>query len=141
MLKVSPLKGDIHFGKWGKLNSRYIRPFKKCLSDESLVIPLDEIHIDEKLHFIEEPGEIMDREVKRLKQSHIRVIKVRWNLGEAQSLLVYARVIINNSYVGTRGSISEEVSVPIHKLHTFVNYHDLSFGDKALLTEEDCDNP
>ncbi|GJS66782.1 putative reverse transcriptase domain-containing protein [Tanacetum coccineum] len=52
---------------------------KKCLSDKSLVIPLDEIHIDDKLHFIEEPVKIMDREVKCLKQSHIPLIKVRWN--------------------------------------------------------------
>ncbi|GJW65454.1 putative reverse transcriptase domain-containing protein [Tanacetum coccineum] len=52
---------------------------KKCLSDEPLAIPLDEIHIDEKLHFIEEPVEIMDREVKRLKQSRIPIVKVRWN--------------------------------------------------------------
>ncbi|GKG34934.1 hypothetical protein Tco_0437630, partial [Tanacetum coccineum] len=41
-----------------------------CLADESLAIPLDEIQIDEKLYFIEEPIEVMDREVKRLKQSH-----------------------------------------------------------------------
>ncbi|GKD06210.1 hypothetical protein Tco_1181184, partial [Tanacetum coccineum] len=52
---------------------------KKCLSDELLAISLDEIHIDDKLRFIEEPVEIMDREVKRLKQSHIPIIKVRWN--------------------------------------------------------------
>ncbi|GJV52495.1 hypothetical protein Tco_1448236 [Tanacetum coccineum] len=79
MLKVSPWKGVIHFGKWGKLNPRYIGPFKKCLSDEPLVIPLDEIHNDDKLHFIEEPVEIINREVKRLKQSRIPIIKVRWN--------------------------------------------------------------
>nr|GEW32553.1 hypothetical protein [Tanacetum cinerariifolium] len=52
---------------------------KKCLSDEPLAIPLDEIHIDDKLHFIEEPVQIMDREVKRLKQSCIPIIKVQWN--------------------------------------------------------------
>ncbi|GKB34325.1 putative reverse transcriptase domain-containing protein [Tanacetum coccineum] len=100
----------IRFGKRGKLNPRYIGPFKilakvgtvayrlelpeklscvhsifhvsnlkKCLSDEPLAIPLDEIHIDEKLNFIEEPIEIMDREVKRLKQSRIPIMKVRWN--------------------------------------------------------------
>ncbi|GJS69077.1 putative reverse transcriptase domain-containing protein [Tanacetum coccineum] len=57
----------------------YVSNLKKSLSDESLVIPLDEIHIDDKLHFIEEPVEIMDREVKRLKQSRIPIIKVRWN--------------------------------------------------------------
>ncbi|GJW64303.1 putative reverse transcriptase domain-containing protein [Tanacetum coccineum] len=52
---------------------------KKCLSDEPLAIPLDEIHINKKLNFIEEPVEIMDREVKRLKQSRIPIVKVRWN--------------------------------------------------------------
>ncbi|GJY17775.1 putative reverse transcriptase domain-containing protein [Tanacetum coccineum] len=78
MLKVSPWKGVIRFGKQGKLNPRYIGPFK-CLSDEPLAIPLDEIYIDDKLHFIEEPVEIIDREVKRLKQSCIPIIKVRWN--------------------------------------------------------------
>ncbi|GJX66281.1 putative reverse transcriptase domain-containing protein [Tanacetum coccineum] len=110
MLKVSPWKGVIRFGKQGKLNPRYIGPFKvlakvgivayrlelsqqlsrvhstfhvsnlkKCLSDEPLAISLDEIYIDDKLHFVEEPVEIMDREVKRLKQSRILIIKVRWN--------------------------------------------------------------
>ncbi|GKC04012.1 putative reverse transcriptase domain-containing protein [Tanacetum coccineum] len=49
---------------------------KKCLSDESLAIPLDEIHIDDKLYFVEESVEIMDHEVKRLKQSRIPIIKV-----------------------------------------------------------------
>ncbi|GJV27543.1 hypothetical protein Tco_1383991 [Tanacetum coccineum] len=52
---------------------------KKCLSDESLAIPLDEIQVDNKLHFVKEPVEIMDREVKRLKQSCIPIVKVRWN--------------------------------------------------------------
>ncbi|GKA60517.1 putative reverse transcriptase domain-containing protein, partial [Tanacetum coccineum] len=106
MLKVSPWKGVIRFGKRGKLNPRYIRPFKiiaklgtvayrlelleqlsrvhstfhvlnlkKCMSNETLAIPLDEIQIDDKLHFIEEPVEIMDHEVKRLKQSRILIVK------------------------------------------------------------------
>nr|GEV49404.1 putative reverse transcriptase domain-containing protein [Tanacetum cinerariifolium] len=52
---------------------------KKCLSDETFVIPLDEIQIDDKLHFIEEPIDIMDREVKRLKQNRIPIVKVCWN--------------------------------------------------------------
>ncbi|GKA19660.1 putative reverse transcriptase domain-containing protein [Tanacetum coccineum] len=57
----------------------HVSNLKKCLFDESLVILLDEIHIDDKLHFAKEPIEIMDREVKRLKQSRIPIIKVRWN--------------------------------------------------------------
>ncbi|GJU53741.1 putative reverse transcriptase domain-containing protein [Tanacetum coccineum] len=85
MLKVSPWKGVIRFGKRGKLNPRYIGPFRiiakvsQFEEDEPLAIPLDEIQIDDKLHFIEEPVEIMDREVKRLKQSRIPIVKVRWN--------------------------------------------------------------
>ncbi|KAD5961894.1 hypothetical protein E3N88_13367 [Mikania micrantha] len=46
---------------------------------KTLVISLEEIQIDNKLHFIEEPVEIMDREAKRLKQSRIPIVKVRWN--------------------------------------------------------------
>ncbi|GJZ07864.1 putative reverse transcriptase domain-containing protein [Tanacetum coccineum] len=110
MLKVSPWKGVIRFGKRGKLNPRYIGPFKiiakvgtvayrlelpeqlsrvhstfhvsklkKCMAEEPLAIPLDEIQVDDKLHFIEEPVEIMECEVKRLKQSRILIVKVRWN--------------------------------------------------------------
>ncbi|GJT83890.1 putative reverse transcriptase domain-containing protein [Tanacetum coccineum] len=56
-----------------------ISNLKKCLSDETLVIPLDEIRIDDKLHFVEEPLEIMNCEVKRLKQSRIPIVKVFWN--------------------------------------------------------------
>nr|GFB33372.1 putative reverse transcriptase domain-containing protein [Tanacetum cinerariifolium] len=110
MLKVSSWKGVIRFGKRGKLNPRYIGPFKiiarigtvayrlelpeqlsrvhstfhvskfkKYMAEEPLAIPLDEIQVDDKLNFIEEPVEIMDREVKRLKQSRIPIVKVRWN--------------------------------------------------------------
>ncbi|GJU64758.1 putative reverse transcriptase domain-containing protein, partial [Tanacetum coccineum] len=79
MLKVSPWKRVIRFSKQGNLNPRYIGPFKilakKCFVDEPLAITLDEIQIDDKLNFIEEPIEIMDREVKRLKQSRIPIVK------------------------------------------------------------------
>ncbi|GJR65604.1 putative reverse transcriptase domain-containing protein, partial [Tanacetum coccineum] len=109
MLKVSPWKGVVRFGKRGKLNPRYVGPFKvlekigtvayklelpqelsrvhntfhvsnlkKCYSDEPLAVPLEGLHVDDKLRFVEEPVEIMDREVKRLKQSCILIVKVRW---------------------------------------------------------------
>ncbi|GJY30669.1 hypothetical protein Tco_0414164 [Tanacetum coccineum] len=60
-------------------NTFHVSNLKKCLADENLIIPLEEIQLDDKLHFIEEPVEIMDREVKQLKQSRIPIVKVRWN--------------------------------------------------------------
>nr|GEX13482.1 putative reverse transcriptase domain-containing protein [Tanacetum cinerariifolium] len=92
MLKVSPLKGVVRFGKRGKLNPRYIGPLakvgtvayrlehpeqlrkvhnmfhvsnlKKYLYHKPLAISLDEVHIDDKLRFVEEPVEVMDHEFK-----------------------------------------------------------------------------
>ncbi|GJZ19536.1 hypothetical protein Tco_0556126 [Tanacetum coccineum] len=60
-------------------NTFHISNLKKCLSDESLVIPMKELQLDDKLNFVEEPMEIMDQEVKKLKQSRITIVKVRWN--------------------------------------------------------------
>ncbi|GKF30209.1 hypothetical protein Tco_0096551 [Tanacetum coccineum] len=57
----------------------HVSNLKKCLSDESLVIPMKELQLDDKLNFVEEPVEIMDREVKHLKQSRIPIVKVQWN--------------------------------------------------------------
>nr|GEU90437.1 putative reverse transcriptase domain-containing protein [Tanacetum cinerariifolium] len=81
MLKVSPWKGVVRFGIQGKLNPRvhstfHVSNLRKCYPDEPLAIPLDGLHIDDKLHFVEEPIEIMDREVKRLKQSRILIFKL-----------------------------------------------------------------
>ncbi|KAI3717828.1 hypothetical protein L1987_69691 [Smallanthus sonchifolius] len=56
----------------------HVSNLKKCLADENLHIPLDEVHIDETMHFVEKPVEIMDREVKQLKRSRIPIVKVRW---------------------------------------------------------------
>nr|GEX22611.1 putative reverse transcriptase domain-containing protein [Tanacetum cinerariifolium] len=58
-------------------NTFHVSNLKKCLLDENLIIPLEEIQLDEKLHFIEEPVEIMNRKVKQLKQRRIPIIKVR----------------------------------------------------------------
>ncbi|GJZ36169.1 putative reverse transcriptase domain-containing protein [Tanacetum coccineum] len=110
MLKVSPWKGVVRFGKRGKLNPRYVGPFKvlekvgsvayklelpeelsrvhntfhvsnlkKCYADEPLAVPLDGLHFDDKLQFVEEPVKIMDREVKQLRRSRVPIVKVRWN--------------------------------------------------------------
>ncbi|GKA29806.1 putative reverse transcriptase domain-containing protein [Tanacetum coccineum] len=57
----------------------HVYNLKKYLSDKLLAILLDEIQIDDKFNFIKEPIEIMDREVKRLKQSRILIVKVHWN--------------------------------------------------------------
>nr|GEV21268.1 putative reverse transcriptase domain-containing protein [Tanacetum cinerariifolium] len=79
ILKVSPWKGVVRFGKRGKLNPRYVGPFKKCHADEPLAVPLDGLHVDDKLHFVEEPIEIVDQEIKQLNRSRIPLIKVQWN--------------------------------------------------------------
>nr|GEW37778.1 putative reverse transcriptase domain-containing protein [Tanacetum cinerariifolium] len=103
LVKVSPWKGVVRFGKRGKLNPRYVEPFKvldkvgtvayklelsrvhntfhvsnlkKYHADEPLAVPLDGLHVDDKIYFVEEPIEIMDREVKWLKRSRIPLIKV-----------------------------------------------------------------
>ncbi|KAD6796492.1 hypothetical protein E3N88_07388 [Mikania micrantha] len=109
LLKVSPWKGVVRFGKKGKLAPRYVGPFKilerigkvayklelppelsnvhltfhvsnlrKCLADQDLQVPLDDIRVDDTMHFVEKPVEIMDREVKKLKRSRIPIVKVRW---------------------------------------------------------------
>nr|GEU45154.1 putative reverse transcriptase domain-containing protein [Tanacetum cinerariifolium] len=121
MLKVSPRKGVIQFKKQGKLNPRYIGPFKiferigpvesklelpeelsnvhstfhisnlkKCLSNESLFIPMKELRPDDKLNFVEELAEVMDREIKQLKQSHIPIVKKELNMKQRRLLELLA---------------------------------------------------
>nr|GEW32600.1 putative reverse transcriptase domain-containing protein [Tanacetum cinerariifolium] len=110
LLKVSPRKGVVRFGKRSKLSPRYVGPFdiverispvayrlrlpqelvgvhdtfhvsnlKKCLADVNLHVPLDEVKVDDKLHFVKEPIEILDRGVKKLKRRWIPIVKFRWN--------------------------------------------------------------
>ncbi|GKC58386.1 putative reverse transcriptase domain-containing protein [Tanacetum coccineum] len=134
MLKVSPWKGVVRFGKRGKLNPRYVGTFKvlekggsvayklelpqelsrvhntfhisnlkRCDSDEPLSVLVEGLHIDDKLRFVEEPAEIIDREVKRLKQSRIPIAKVRWNsrrgkiYGRKLGKRIVQKLLINGS--------------------------------------------
>ncbi|GJS98428.1 hypothetical protein Tco_0819598 [Tanacetum coccineum] len=60
-------------------NMFHVSNLKKCYADEPLAVLLDGLHLDDKLHFVEEPLEIVGREVKRLKRSRIPLVKVRWN--------------------------------------------------------------
>nr|GFB43768.1 putative reverse transcriptase domain-containing protein [Tanacetum cinerariifolium] len=60
-------------------NTFHVSNLKKCHADKPLAVPLDGLHFDDMLYFVEEPVEIVDRKVKRLKQSRISLVKVRWN--------------------------------------------------------------
>ncbi|GJT25149.1 putative reverse transcriptase domain-containing protein [Tanacetum coccineum] len=97
----------------------HVSNVKKCFLDEPLAIPLDEIQIDDKLHFIKEQVEIMDRKVKRLKQSHIPIVKERHASGHVfrlgpvwgcDSLVSRAKVIENQVMTISVISISSDSS-------------------------------
>ncbi|XP_024963133.1 uncharacterized protein LOC112503302, partial [Cynara cardunculus var. scolymus] len=56
-------------------NTFHASNLKKCLADDSLIMPLEDVQVDDQLHLIEEPIEILDREVKQLKRSKILILK------------------------------------------------------------------
>nr|GEV15244.1 putative reverse transcriptase domain-containing protein [Tanacetum cinerariifolium] len=133
MLKVSPWKWVVRFGKRGKLNPRYVRPFKvlakvgtvayglelpqelsrvhhtfhvsnlkKCYTDEPLVMPLEGIHVDDRLQFVEEPVQIMEREIKRLKAEH-HWLRFTGTLREVLSSLGNVKILSGrNTHISTQ---------------------------------------
>ncbi|GJV23359.1 putative reverse transcriptase domain-containing protein [Tanacetum coccineum] len=60
-------------------NTFHVSNLNKCFADPTLQIPLDEIQVDAKLNFVEEPVKVLDRVFKKLKRSRIPVVKVQWN--------------------------------------------------------------
>nr|GEV19872.1 putative reverse transcriptase domain-containing protein [Tanacetum cinerariifolium] len=83
LLKVSPRKVAYRLRLPQELvgvhDTFHVSNLTKCLADVNLHIPLDEVKVDDKLHFVEEPIEILDRGVKKLKRRLIPIVKVRWN--------------------------------------------------------------
>ncbi|GJZ28169.1 hypothetical protein Tco_0572816 [Tanacetum coccineum] len=63
----------------GVHNTFHVSNLKKCLADPTLQVPLDEIQVDAKLNFVEEPVKILEKEFKKMKRSRIAIVKVRWN--------------------------------------------------------------
>ncbi|GJS04260.1 hypothetical protein Tco_0320768 [Tanacetum coccineum] len=74
MLEVSSWKDVVHFGKKDMLALKY-----EYWMDANMHVPLEEIKVQKTLHFVEEPVEIIDREVKSLRRSRISIAKVCWN--------------------------------------------------------------
>ncbi|KAJ9545298.1 hypothetical protein OSB04_025005 [Centaurea solstitialis] len=122
MLKVSPWKGVIRFGKKGKLSPRYVGPFRiterigavaykldlpvelggvhntfhvsnlrKCLADPETAIPLQDIEVDQKLNFVEEPVAVTDRKIRKLRNKEIVLVKIQWKFHKGQEATIWLR--------------------------------------------------
>jgi hypothetical protein len=129
MLKVSPWKGIIRFGKRGKLSPRFIGPFKvlervnqqayrldlppeldgihntfhvcylrKCLAEETSVIPIEDISIDPSKKMIDEPVEILDRKQKKLRNKLIDLVLIKWKHNKGESLTWETESVMRENY-------------------------------------------
>ncbi|KAJ9552857.1 hypothetical protein OSB04_016902 [Centaurea solstitialis] len=129
MLKVSPWKGVIRFGKKGKLSPRYIGPYeiierigpvayrlelpeglrgvhntfhvsnlRKCLAEPDAAIPLQEISVDPKLNFVEEPVAVVDRKIRKLRNKEIDLVKVQWKFHKGQECTWEAELEMRERY-------------------------------------------
>nr|GEU82486.1 putative reverse transcriptase domain-containing protein [Tanacetum cinerariifolium] len=157
LLKVSQWKGIVHFGKHGKIRPCYIGPFKilarvghvaytlelkgihstfyvlnlkKCLAKDDVVVLIDEIQLDDKLHMIEEPLEVIDREVTRAEGSHTpdsNVIAPTFLLNNR-----YAKILFdtgaNRSFVST--TFSALIDITPTKLE---NYYDVELANGKII--------
>ena len=117
MLKISPWKGIVRFGKRGKLSPRYVGPFRiiarvgqvayrlelpsklqgihdtfhvsnlrKCLADESTIIELEDVTIDDRLSYIEEPVRILDKKIKKLRNKSVSLALVQWKFHKGSEM-------------------------------------------------------
>ncbi|GKF66937.1 hypothetical protein Tco_0193454, partial [Tanacetum coccineum] len=77
---------------------------KKYLADTNLHVPIEEINVDKTLHFVEEPVEIIDREVKSFKRSRVRIVNVHWNSKRGHEDFMktkYPHLLVEQAIVGS----------------------------------------
>nr|GFA29465.1 putative reverse transcriptase domain-containing protein [Tanacetum cinerariifolium] len=117
---------------WAEVhNTFHVSNLKKCYSDDPLVVPLEGLQVDDKVHSVEEPVEFMDREVKQLRRSHVPIVKIRWNSRRGPEL--HGNVKINSGRnIHTSSPRQHRRQVPCHKLKdkahlTRVDYNTLCF--------------
>ncbi|GKA88871.1 putative reverse transcriptase domain-containing protein [Tanacetum coccineum] len=129
----------------------HVSNLKKCYADEPLVMPLEGIHVDDKLQFVEEPVEIMEREIKRLKRSRIPLVKVRWNSRRGPEFTweredsfkqKYPQLFTNRASSSTTRELPAKIASDKRTLHLaiergdpaylVINYHSENYGFEGV---------
>ncbi|GJS22406.1 hypothetical protein Tco_0451038 [Tanacetum coccineum] len=158
LLKVSPWKGVIRFGKKGKLAPRFVGTFeiikKVCPIayrldlPEELEVPLDEIQVDAKLNFMEEPVEILEKEFKKLKRSRIAIVNVWWNSKrgpEFMGILKAHGKFLNSlppewsKFVTDVKLVKDLHTTNFYQLHAYLEQQKLHANEVHLLRERNQD--